>query len=420
MADKLTFKKPVEFETGATIDFGNNTVNNLTLPLTTTISSDKVTGLADELAKKVDVVEGKQLSTNDYDDTAKAKVDNIPGDPKYTDTITAVTVTQEQTEGTKIAAITVDSLTTDLYVPKSDAITKSETNGNIKINDNETVVYDDSAVATTAETAATKANTALKNITAIDGRVTALEGVGATKVEASSTNGNIKINNNETTVYTLPDVIKAITVDSANGVSDGVNTYKYDDSELAAKADGAKTAADGAATSVANLTTNVNSIDTRVTALEDVGATKVEKSETNGNIVINGKETSVYAHKQSTACHTEFLPVCQPQMPLKDHCIKEIGGSGGGIYEAYFASSLADMTVQEFLGSDLNRNTLFNFDLHNYWWAVNSGKYGFTSNYLARQTRAAGHITLENKKYTGKDLIHLRKHYVSKITSQPT
>lgn len=37
--------------------------------------------------------------------------------------------------------------------------------------------------------------------------VAALQAVGATKVEASNTNGNIKINNVETTVYTLPSTV---------------------------------------------------------------------------------------------------------------------------------------------------------------------------------------------------------------------
>lgn len=39
------------------------------------------------LLGKVDKVDGKGLSTNDYDNTAKAKVDAIPEDPKYTDTV---------------------------------------------------------------------------------------------------------------------------------------------------------------------------------------------------------------------------------------------------------------------------------------------------------------------------------------------
>lgn len=39
-----------------------------------------------DLDKKVDVVSGKSLSTNDYTNSAKAKVDAIPANPKYTDT----------------------------------------------------------------------------------------------------------------------------------------------------------------------------------------------------------------------------------------------------------------------------------------------------------------------------------------------
>ncbi len=39
-----------------------------------------------DLNKKVDVVSGKGLSTNDYTNSAKAKVDAIPESPKYTDT----------------------------------------------------------------------------------------------------------------------------------------------------------------------------------------------------------------------------------------------------------------------------------------------------------------------------------------------
>lgn len=38
------------------------------------------------LSDKVDKVDGKGLSTNDYDGTAKSKVDAIPANPKYTDT----------------------------------------------------------------------------------------------------------------------------------------------------------------------------------------------------------------------------------------------------------------------------------------------------------------------------------------------
>lgn len=45
------------------------------------------------------------------------------------------------------------------------------------------------------------------DLTALAGRVGTLEGVGATKVEASNTNGNIKIDGVETTVYALPSTV---------------------------------------------------------------------------------------------------------------------------------------------------------------------------------------------------------------------
>lgn len=46
--------------------------------------------LKDEIGTKVNAVKGKGLSTNDYSDTDKAKVDAIPTDPKYTDTVTTI------------------------------------------------------------------------------------------------------------------------------------------------------------------------------------------------------------------------------------------------------------------------------------------------------------------------------------------
>lgn len=39
---------------------------------------------------KIDKIDGKGLSTNDYTDVAKTKVDNIPANPKYSDTVTLI------------------------------------------------------------------------------------------------------------------------------------------------------------------------------------------------------------------------------------------------------------------------------------------------------------------------------------------
>lgn len=52
-------------------------------------------------ATKVDKVEGKGLSTNDYDNSAKAKVDAIPLDPKYTDTVYDDTVVKNDINNLK-------------------------------------------------------------------------------------------------------------------------------------------------------------------------------------------------------------------------------------------------------------------------------------------------------------------------------
>ena len=46
--------------------------------------------LKEDIGKKVTAVKGKGLSTNDYSDAAKKKVDAIPTDPKYTDTVTTI------------------------------------------------------------------------------------------------------------------------------------------------------------------------------------------------------------------------------------------------------------------------------------------------------------------------------------------
>lgn len=59
--------------------------------------ANKYKELRTALSNKVDKIDGKSLSTNDYDNTAKSKVDAIPANPKYTDTVTSV----------------VDNLTTD-------------------------------------------------------------------------------------------------------------------------------------------------------------------------------------------------------------------------------------------------------------------------------------------------------------------
>ena len=99
------------------------------------------------------------------------------------------------------------------------------------------------------------------------------------KVTATITDGSITLAKLATDVQTA--IGKAHSHENAD-VLNGINADKvaaWDASEQNAKdhADDLNTA-----------------MDTRVKALEDVGATKVEASETNGNIKINGTETPVY------------------------------------------------------------------------------------------------------------------------------
>lgn len=65
-----------------------------------------------DISGKVDKVTGKGLSTNDYTAAAKAKVDAIPANPKYTDTVyddTAVKSRLAAVEGMETVALTVAS-----------------------------------------------------------------------------------------------------------------------------------------------------------------------------------------------------------------------------------------------------------------------------------------------------------------------
>lgn len=62
------------------------------------------------------------------------------------------------------------------------------------------------------------------NVSSLQSAVSALQAIGATKVEASQINGNIKINNVETTVYTLPnDVLSTSNVASDAEVTEMLN-----------------------------------------------------------------------------------------------------------------------------------------------------------------------------------------------------
>ena len=67
------------------------------------------TTITTELGKKVDKVTGKQLSTNDFTNTYKSKLDGI------TDSADSVSFTRTLNNGTKIGTITINGSNTDIY-----------------------------------------------------------------------------------------------------------------------------------------------------------------------------------------------------------------------------------------------------------------------------------------------------------------
>lgn len=72
-----------------------------------------------DISGKVDKVEGKELSTNDYDNAAKEKVDAIPEDPKYTDTVTPVDATlknEGEAADAKAAGLALSQIKNDIAV----------------------------------------------------------------------------------------------------------------------------------------------------------------------------------------------------------------------------------------------------------------------------------------------------------------
>lgn len=72
-----------------------------------------------QLAEKIDKVDGKSLSTNDFTDADKAKLDSIKADASK------VAVTVKQKSGTEIATITIDDAASKLYVTTISEATSS-------------------------------------------------------------------------------------------------------------------------------------------------------------------------------------------------------------------------------------------------------------------------------------------------------
>lgn len=193
---------------------------------------DDVTGLQDALDDKVEKVDGKGLSTNDLTDELKGQydaayqhaiVDHAPANAQE-NIIESVKV-----NGT---ALTITDKAVDITVPTGalagkDKVEKTDLAGALATEiDNKvaSVAAGDASVTVggtaTAPTVATK-------ISADEGNALTLAEDGlkviipeSTKVEASETNGNIKVDGEEVTVYTHPEKHAIADVD---GLQDALN-----------------------------------------------------------------------------------------------------------------------------------------------------------------------------------------------------
>lgn len=134
-----------------------------------------------------------------------------------------------------------------------------------------------------------------------DAEIAKLAGVsaGANKTEASATNGKIKIDGVETTVYAHPDKHAIADVD---GLQDALNgkVASVTAGDASITVDGTETAP--------TVAVKLSAAEGNALVLADDGlkviipaSTKVEASDTNGNIKVDGEEVTVYAHPDKHA-----------------------------------------------------------------------------------------------------------------------
>ena len=178
---------------------------------------DDVTGLQDALNGKVDVVNGKGLSANDLTDELKGQYDTA-----YTHSQTAHAPANAQEnviESVKVngTALTITGKAVDITVPTGalagkDEVAKTDLAEALATEiDNKVASVAAGDKSVTVGGSATAPTVAVK-LSAAEGNALTLADDGlkviipeSTKVEKSETNGNIKVDGQEVTVYTHPE-----------------------------------------------------------------------------------------------------------------------------------------------------------------------------------------------------------------------
>lgn len=169
-----------------------------------------ITGASyDPQTRKITFTKGETFATKKQVDDLTTYVGTIPTDDKYADITNVIAYVNKKSEETLAAAQGGSSETAASVKQQLDNY-KDENNTRVKAaEDAITAIKDGTAVDSFADVEAELA----KKVDKVDGKslvadteITKLAGVseGANKVEASETNGKIKIDGVETTVYTHP------------------------------------------------------------------------------------------------------------------------------------------------------------------------------------------------------------------------
>ena len=337
-----------------TSDDADTTIDTIKEVLKAFENAPEGTDIVNALAGKVDKVTGKGLSTNDFTDTLKEKLDGIQAGanlythPTYTTKSSDLyKITVDNTGHVSAATAVAKSDITGLGIPAQDTtytFATGDSNGQIKVTPSRgtaqnisvkglgSAAYTDSTAYASSTHSHTEYQPLLSQSTDLTlGTLTAnsitLSQAASIKLRTDATltipsksgtialTSDIPTSNNQLTNdagYTSnTGTVTSVTIKAGTGLtSSSTNAITSSGERTISIASGyklpttdewnAKAGTSAATTSAAGLMSkdDKSKLDGIAT-----GATKVEDSSTNGNIKINGTETTVYTHPTGTNPH---------------------------------------------------------------------------------------------------------------------
>lgn len=225
-----------------------------------------------------------------------------------------------------------------------------------------------------------------------DSEIARLAGMsdGANKTEASETNGSIKIDGEEVVVYTHPDKHAIADVDGLQAALD---------SKVASVAAGDASITVGGTATAPTVAAKISAAEGNALTLAEDGlkviipeSTKVEASETNGNIKVDGEEVTVYAHPDKhTIAEVDGLETALAGKETAGAAAQALTDAKAYVDEEdKFVTDI--LTVDKFggiaAGSDLNGMTTHEI--------LNQLLYPYIAFVINSSSRSAAAATLEN------------------------